>query len=241
MKKYIEKVFNGTQKEYENYLKERLQKEEKTFVVTANSEILMMGENKKSFDSLLMDPQTQIVADGIGVIKGAKMFGIHLPERIPGVELAEMLLKTCAEFHKSVYLFGASHQVLEQFVTNLKSTYPTLNIVGFTDGYVTDKQSVFEEIKKLTPDVVLVALGAPLQEELIYQNLSSFKKGIFMGVGGSFDVLSGMKKRAPKLFIKLNLEWLYRIAGSPKRWKRFFNGNVKYIWKIRKEVKSSND
>ena len=241
MKKYIKKIYNGTQKEYENYLKNQLQKEEKTFVVTANPEILMLGENKKSFDSLLMDPQTQIVADGIGIIKGAKMLGIHLPERIPGVELAEMLLKTCAESNKSVYLFGASHQVLEQLVTNLRTTYPTLNIIGFADGYVTDKQSVFEEIKRLTPDVVLVALGAPLQEELIYQNLSAFKKGIFLGVGGSFDVLSGMKKRAPKLFIKLNLEWLYRMAGSPKRWKRFFNGNVKYIWKIRKEVKNSND
>ena len=62
-----------------------------------------------------------------------------------------------------------------------------------------------------------------------------------MGVGGSFDVLSGMKKRAPKIFIKLNLEWLYRIAGSPKRWKRFYDGNIKYMLKLRKEAKKSND
>ena len=73
------------------------------------------------------------------------------------------------------------------------------------------------------------------QEKLIYKHLNSFKKGIFVGVGGSFDVISGTKKRAPKLFIKLNLEWLYRIVTEPKRLKRFYNNNIKFILKIRKE------
>ena len=97
-----------------------------------------------------------------------------------------------------------------------------------------------EDIKSKSPDVVLVALGAPKQEKLIYENLRDFHKGIFVGVGGSFDVISGTKKRAPKVFIKLNLEWLYRIAFSPKRWKRFYEGNIKYIIKLKKEVKKEN-
>lgn len=241
MKKYIEKMYKGTQEEYLNYLKKQLINEEKTFIVTANPEILMRGEKNPSFAKILLDDNTQIVADGIGIVKSAKLFGINLLGRVTGVELSENLIKYCAEYDKSVYLFGASSKVIEALIKKLKSTYPNLRIAGFADGYIEDKQAIFEEIKKISPDVVLVALGSPLQEELIYQNLAEFKKGIFMGVGGSFDVLSGMKKRAPKIFQKLNLEWLYRIAGSPKRWKRFYNGNIKYIWKIRKEAKHSDD
>lgn len=89
-----------------------------------------------------------------------------------------------------------------------------------------------EEIKKLKPDVTLLALGIPKQELLIYNNLKDFEKGIFIGVGGSFDVLSGMKKRAPKIFIKLKLEWLYRITREPKRLKRFYKSNIKYLKKL---------
>ena len=86
---------------------------------------------------------------------------------------------------------------------------------------------------KKEPDIVLVALGMPLQEELIYKYFDKFKKGIFIGVGGTFDVLSGSKKRAPKILIKLNLEWFYRIIKEPKRIKKFWNNNVKFMWYIK--------
>ena len=96
-------------------------------------------------------------------------------------------------------------------------------------------------IKTKKPDVVLVALGVPMQEKLIYEHLKDFDKGIFVGVGGSFDVISGSKKRAPKIFLKLNLEWLYRIAFSPARWKRFYEGNIKYFFKLKKELKKEKE
>ena len=110
-------------------------------------------------------------------------------------------------------------------------------MLGTQNGYVEDKNAVMEDIKMKEPDVVLVALGVPKQEKLIYEHLQDFDKGIFVGVGGSFDVISGSKKRAPKIFIKLNLEWLYRIAFSPARWKRFYEGNIKYVFKLKKEAK----
>ena len=97
-----------------------------------------------------------------------------------------------------------------------------------------DKDKVFLDIVSKKPDIVLVALGIPLQEKLIYKYLDKFEKGIFVGVGGSFDVISGHKKRAPKVFIKLNLEWLYRIMKEPSRLKRFYDSNVKFIFKVRK-------
>ena len=83
----------------------------------------------------------------------------------------------------------------------------------------------------MQPDICLVALGIPEQELLINKYFNKFKKGIFIGVGGSFDVLSGHKKRAPKLMIKLHLEWLYRIIKEPKRFKRFWESNIKFMLK----------
>ena len=239
MKQYIQKVYRKTKKEYFEYIEQRLKNDQKTFVVTANPEILMLGEQNEDFDKILMDSQTEIIADGIGVVKGAKIFGIDLPERITGVELVEQLIQYCDKYNKGIYLFGAKQEVIEQMVKTIKEKYPKCNILGAQNGYVQDKQAVFEEIAKAKPDVVLVALGTPAQEKIIYQNLNKFEKGIFVGVGGSFDVISGMKKRAPKIFIKLNLEWLYRIAFSPKRWKRFYNGNIKYIFKIKKEARKN--
>ena len=97
-----------------------------------------------------------------------------------------------------------------------------------------DKDAVFSQIEVAAPDIILVALGVPQQEELIYRHLHKFQKGIFVGVGGSFDVLSNTKSRAPKLFIRLNLEWLYRILREPSRLKRFYQNNVKFIFRVRK-------
>ena len=94
-------------------------------------------------------------------------------------------------------------EIIKQLVNIVNSKYPNANICGYENGYVENKQAAFEKIATLTPDVVLVALGIPAQEKLIYKHLDEFDKGIFVGVGGSFDVISGHKKRAPKIFIKL--------------------------------------
>ncbi len=104
--------------------------------------------------------------------------------------------------------------------------------MGYRNGYVVNKDYVFRDILRKEPDIILVALGMPLQEKIIYRNIKKFRKGIFVGVGGSFDILSGCKKRAPKIFIKLNLEWLYRIIKEPKRIKRFYKNNIRFIFKI---------
>ena len=91
------------------------------------------------------------------------------------------------------------------------------------------------QITELDPDLVFVALGAPQQELLIHKYFRSDRKGIYIGVGGSFHVLSGKKQRAPSFFIRHNLEWLYRITKEPKRIKRFWNSNVKFLFELRKE------
>lgn len=237
MKEYLEKVYKNNKSEFYKEVEQKLINGEKQFIITANPEILTVGDKDKEFDKILLDENTTITPDGIGVIKGAQMFGINIPERITGVELTMELIKLCNKYNKSMYLFGAKNDVMNKLKILIEQKYSGIDLVGTQNGYVEDKQSVMEDIKMKKPDVVLVALGAPRQEKLIYDNLQDFDKGIFVGVGGSFDVISGSKKRAPKIFIKLNLEWLYRIAFSPSRWKRFYEGNIKYIFKLKKELK----
>ena len=132
-------------------------------------------------------------------------------------------------------MLGAKEEVVSSLANKIKVEYPSIKLLGFSNGYVKNLDKEMEKISKLKPDILLVALGIPMQEELIYRHMNEFNKGIIVGVGGSFDVLSGTKKRAPKIFIKLNLEWLYRIIKEPSRLKRFWNNNVKFIFKVRKE------
>lgn len=232
MIKYFEKIYKGSKNEFHKLVKKNLKSDTKMFVVTANPETLMIAEEDDNLRKALLDNNTTIIADGIGVVKGAKMLSYNIEETIPGVELCSKLFEYCNELKKSIFLLGAKDEIVSKLVNIINSKYPNAIICGYENGYVEDKQAVFNKIETLHPDIVLVALGIPQQELLIYNNLDKFNKGIFVGVGGSFDVLSGTKKRAPKIFRKLYLEWLYRIMREPKRLKRFFSSNIKYILKI---------
>lgn len=234
MKEYFEKIFTDGQSAFEKILRDRLRDESKTFVVTANPETLMTGQKDTAFDALLRDANTQIVPDGIGIVKAARMLGYNVKERITGVDICQYLLKEADLQKKSVFLFGAKEEVVGTLAQKIESQYSRLRIAGYENGYVADKDQVFKKISELEPDIVFVALGIPQQELLIYRHLDLFHKGIFVGVGGSFDVLSGMKKRAPQIFIKLNLEWLYRIVTEPQRIRRFYQSNIKFILQIRR-------
>lgn len=234
MRKLFDKLYKKSAQSFYEILSDNLKNNKKTFVVTANPETFMISEKNEDVRKMLLDKETVIVPDGIGVLKAGKKIGYNIEERITGIDIANELLKFGNEQKKSIYLFGSKQEVIDSMKIVIKEQYPNLKLVGTSNGYVTDKDKVFDEIVKLEPDIVLVALGIPLQEMLIYKHLNRFKKGIFVGIGGSFDVMSGMKKRAPKIFIKLNLEWLYRIMKEPKRFKRFYNSNVKFILEIRK-------
>lgn len=234
MRKLFDKLYKKGAQSFYEILSDNLKNNMKTFVVTANPETFMISEKNEDVRKMLLDKETVMVPDGIGVLKAGKKIGYNIEERITGIDIANELLKFGNEQKKSIYLFGSKQEVIDSMKIVIKEQYPNLKLVGTSNGYVADKDKVFDEIVKLEPDIVLVALGIPLQEMLIYKHLNRFKKGIFVGVGGSFDVMSGMKKKAPKIFIKLNLEWLYRIMKEPKRLKRFYDSNVKFLFRIKK-------
>ncbi len=240
MIEYIKKIYRGNATSFFLMMEQNLIDNKKMFIVTANPETFMKAESINEFDEALRKEDTAIVPDGIGVVKAANYIGIkEIKERITGVEISYKLLEFADKHKKSIYLLGATKEVLELSVENIKKEYKNLKVVGYCDGYVNDKDSVFKDIRKLKPDIVLVALGVPRQELLIAKHYDKFEKGIFVGVGGTFDIISGTKERAPEIVQKLNIEWLYRIAGDKERIKRFYNSNVKFIFKLRKLAKEN--
>ncbi len=234
MLELFEKMYKKEEKEFNKIIYNNLKNNKKMFIVTANPETLMMSEKDMELNNLLNDKDTILVPDGIGVVKALKILNYDVKERIAGIDISNTLLEYGNKLKKSIYLFGSKQDVIDSMKDVINNKYGNLKIVGSSNGYVSDRDEVFSEIKKLKPDIILVALGIPMQEKLIYKHLKDFDKGIFVGVGGSFDVISGHKKRAPKIFIKLNLEWLYRIICEPKRLKRFYQSNVKFIFKVKK-------
>ena len=233
--KYLKRIYGKSKKDYYKALQTDLKKGNKKFIITANPETLSMAIKDKEIQNMLLDKESSIVPDGIAIVKACKILNVPVTERIAGIDIAEFLLDELNKQKKSLYLFGAKPEVIKAMVSKINNNYPNIKLLGYSDGYVKDRDKVFENIVKLKPDACFVALGIPHQEKIIYKYLNQFNKGIFVGVGGSFDVISGTKKRAPKLFIKLNLEWLYRIMCEPKRLKRFWDNNIKFILKIFQE------
>ena len=211
---------NMKKEEILKILEQRVVENKKTYVVTANAEIVMYAKENVSYFNIITKAD-YIVPDGIGVVKGAQILKKEIKERVPGIELMVDLLKIANKFNQKIYFYGAKNEVIEKMIQRIKSDYPNINIVGYSNGYINDADNkITDEIINLEPDYIFVAKGAPLQDEWINKVIQKADKGLFMGVGGSFDVLAGEVKRAPEIWQKLNLEWLYRIAGDPKRWKR---------------------
>ena len=231
MKDILEKIYNEEENIFYSILEDLLTTNKKKFIITVNPEIIMKSYKNIEIKKMLLNDNNILVPDGISIIKKAKQYNINIKERITCVDISSKALEICNKNKKSIYLFGSKKEVLDKLIININQKYPNINIVGFSDGYVEDKDKIMKEIISLSPDLILIALGVPNQELLINKYIEKAKKGVFIGVGGTFDVLSGCKKRAPQIFIKLNLEWLYRIICEPKRIGRFIKNNIVFMFK----------
>lgn len=183
-----------------------------------------------------------INADGASVIMASKYLNKPLPERVAGVDLMQHLVALSANKNYTIYLLGAKQEVVTKTAKVLKEKYPTLKIVGVRNGYFKEDQwtEIYEEISNANPDFVFVGITSPIKEYLIEFLQSKGSKAVYMGVGGSFDVISGNIPRAPLWMQKCNLEWLFRVMQEPKRlFKRYFVGNLTFIKEIRREKKKA--
>ncbi|KEF38899.1 N-acetylmannosaminyltransferase [Schinkia azotoformans MEV2011] len=211
---------NTNMKDMVERLKERMQSGQKGFVVTANPEIVMKALEDPTYKKYV-EKADYVTADGIGVVKGAQILGKPLPERVAGYDLMRNLLTVLNEKKLKLYMLGAQEETIEKAVQTIKVEYPDLEIAGYHHGFFKwEDPAIINEIKETQPDLILVALGMPRQEKWIAEHIDHVEKGVFIGVGGSFDVVAGTVKRAPEVWQKLNLEWFYRLLKQPSRWRR---------------------
>ena len=187
-------------------------------IVTANPEIVMLTKENAQYAQYVQQ-STYVVADGIGVVIGSKILGSPLRERIPGYELVHAFMKNADVNKNRFFFYGGKPGIAEAAAKKAIALYPHINIVGTADGYG-DRDAVATQAASSKPDFIFIATGAPKQEEWIASHRHQFEHCVMMGVGGSLDVLSGNVRRAPQLFIKLNLEWFYRLITQPTRIKR---------------------
>ena len=205
------------------YITPRINAKEQTQVVTANPEIVMYAQEDSNYKALLQQVE-MIVPDGIGIVYAAKIQKTPMKERVAGYDLLHQLMAKANQHHWKVYLLGAEEETNRLAFEQLKITYPNAQLVGRHHGFFKDdselEKEIIEDIKAVNPDLLFVALGFPRQETWIAKHQKELNIPFAMGVGGSFDVLSGKVKRAPLFWQKIGLEWFYRLASMPSRWRR---------------------
>lgn len=193
-------------------------------MVTPNSEIVQNCiDNRELFP--IINSADIIIPDGIGVVYASKILKTPLKQKVPGCEVAEKLMEHASKTGDGVFFFGGGKKTEEkEAVSTLAAQkmcekYPGLNIVGTRDGYFTeaDVPSIIEMINNSGAKILFVCLGAPKQEKWIYDNKDKLKVNFAAGLGGTLDVFAGTAKRAPKFFLKTNLEWFYRLICMPTR------------------------
>ncbi|MBU3144977.1 WecB/TagA/CpsF family glycosyltransferase [Clostridium sp. CF012] len=195
---------------------------EKVHIVSGNPEVLNNGLQNKILLDNFIGKSSIIIPDGISTVICSKIVGQPVKEKIAGIELMDSLVKKCESENQGIYLLGATQETVDMCNINLRTKYRKLNILGSHDGYfeIDNCEEILVEIEKVKPQVLFVAMGCPKQELFIAKYMDRLPCNVFMGVGGSFDIIAGNLKRAPKWMINIGLEWLYRVAKEPFRIKR---------------------
>lgn len=211
-------IFSGSKDE----LMDEILKRPHVNIISGNPEVLYKGLSDKVLKESYKSKDSIIIPDGIGTIIASKICREEIKEKIAGIEVMDMLLNYCDKNEKAIYLIGAKENVVNKCTKNIKCMHPKLNILGYNNGFfdIESCEGLIADIKKLKPFALFVAMGTPKQEIFIERYKNSLPCSIFMGVGGSFDIIAGVSKRAPKWIINIGLEWGYRAVKEPKRIKR---------------------
>lgn len=201
---------------------------DKVHIISGNAEVLKYPLKNNDTYQLFKSDRNIIIPDGISVFYPMKIRNRNC-HKIPGIELMQKLLLEFQTTGKSVYFLGAKKEVVDKMIKRFSVICPELKIAGYHHGYF-DKNNcddIITKIKESQAYAIFVALGAPAQENFIFRYMDELPCSLFMGVGGSFDVMSGEVKRAPKLMCRLGIEWLYRLFADPSKIWRFFY-NIKF-------------
>jgi len=190
-------------------------------ICTANPEFVMTAQRQANFRQVLRRADL-VVADGVGLLWAARRQGRPLPERVTGSDGIYLLAERAAREGWRIYFLGAAPGVAEEAARLLQQRYPGLQVAGTYAGSPAEKEyaEIAARIRAARPHILLVAYGAPQQDIWIAEHKEELGVPVSMGIGGAFDHVVGVRRRAPSWLIRLNLEWLWRLITQPWRWRR---------------------
>jgi N-acetylglucosaminyldiphosphoundecaprenol N-acetyl-beta-D-mannosaminyltransferase len=219
------------------YLSEAVRTRSPHQVVTVNPIIMMNGLDQPTFMSILQRAEL-IVPDGTGVVWATRHIGSPVAERVTGFDLVHQLMEVGNQNSWTIFLLGASPETIKEAHHRLAQQYPSVKLIS-RDGYFGEAEDaeVINMIQKANPDILFVGRSTNTQEPWIDRYRTELNIPVMMGVGGSFDVISGNLRRAPKLFQKLQLEWLFRLIRQPWRYRRMLD-LPRFAWKVLRNSKS---
>ncbi len=201
-------------------IERRLDAGDRTFVVTANPEFVMLCRDDRDLATIATRADL-VIPDGTGAVVASRLLGDPLPGRAPGRLLVDRLAALAAERGLSLFLLGAAAGIAERAAETLRSRHPAIRIVGTYAGHAEDDADVVPRVAAAAPDILLVAFGMPKQERWIARNLDRVPGvRVAVGVGGSLDYLAGAATPPPGLVHAIGLEWLWRLVRDPRRWRR---------------------
>lgn len=220
------RINNITMNEVMDIIKTKISNNKQYTIYTPNTEFVMMCQKDDEFMELMNNSDINI-PDGIGLIYASKIKKHPLKEKVAGFDLSVNLLKLANENSLKLFVVGGKPGVAEKAMKNVHEKYPNIDIVGIQHGYFKgthlgkngheEELKVLENINKAEPHILFVGFGAKKQEQWIEYNKDKINAKIIIGNGGTLDGLAGNVKRAPEIFIKLGLEWFYRLMKEPKR------------------------
>ena len=211
-------------------------KEKKSSIVaTANAEMLLNATHDAELKNIL-NAASLVVPDGAGTVWAARHLDKEMPERVAGFDLVQELMKIAPARGIKFFLFGAAPGIADKAKLKAEQLYPGIKIVGTRNGYfkTDDEPEIISQIKISHPDILLAALGVPKQEKWLFKYKDELKVPVSIGVGGTFDVMAGVVKRAPLWMQKARLEWLFRALLQPSRAGRLI-ALPKFVWKVHKQ------
>lgn len=204
-------------------------------VATANAEMLLRASHDEELKNILNDASL-VVPDGAGTVWAAHYLGKSMPERVAGFDLVQELMKIAPAHDLKFFLFGAAPNVADKAKIKAESLYPGIKIVGTRNGYfkTADEPEIVSQIKNSGANILLAALGVPKQEKWLAKFKNQLNIPVSIGVGGTFDVMAGIVRRAPLWMQKARLEWLFRALLQPSRAGRLV-ALPKFVLKVHKQ------
>jgi len=204
------------------------------YAAVVNAAKIVAATKDEKLKRILLEADL-VTADGMSVVWASRILSTPLKQRVTGIDLFERLVACSAALGWAVYFLGARDESVRGTVEHLTGRYPELLVAGHRNGFFEASESaeVASAIRDSSADLLFVALGSPAQEYWIAENVGPTGVRFALGVGGSFDHVSGLARRAPEWMRRSGLEWLYRLVREPRRlWRRYLIGNSVFLWLI---------